>query len=236
MATIEVTNREAALSKPIESDNKGYLLLQKMMTKRTSDDNNSISTNIHKELSTSSTSVTEELSTLIAKNAPISIEVKTNRRGLGESHLPLRKRIKYIQPTEAERELRDQQRASDFLTHKRTQTAALLTRKDYFNCQKVCANLESTKERPSVEWYWPNWPKAVIEAKKKATKEENETEQVVDETEEDTEEEIDYVVRLAELNQYLRDEHRYCIWCAVAYDSPTELMSSCPGDTREDHD
>lgn len=232
MATIEVSNREAALSKPIESDNKGYLLLQKMMTKRTSDDNNLISTNINKEPSTSS-SVTEELSTLIANNAPISIEVKTNRRGLGESQLPLRKRIKYIQPTEAERELRDQQRASDFLTHKRTQTAALLTRKDYFNCQKVCANLESIKETPSIEWYWP---KAVLEAKKKTTKEEIESEQVVDETEEDTEEEIDYVVRLAELNQYLRDEHQYCIWCAVAYDSPTELMSSCPGDTREDHD
>lgn len=233
MATIEVTNREAALNKPIESDNKGYLLLQKMMTKRTSEDNNPTQTTINNKEPSTSSSVTEELSTLIAKHAPISIEVKTNRRGLGESHLPLRKRIKYTQPTEAERELRDQQRTSDFLTHKRTQTAALLTRKDYFNCQKVCANLESAKESPSLEWYWP---KAVLEAKQKTTREEKEADQAVNESEEDAEEEVDYVVRLAQLNEYLREEHQYCIWCALAYDSPQELKSSCPGGTREDHD
>lgn len=238
MASIEVTNRQAALNKPIEADNKGYLLLQKMMTKRAAGntDNSTSITDDNKKATSgpSSSTVTEEISHLIAERAPISIELKTNRRGLGESSLPLRKRVKYTQPTEAEREHLNQQRASDFLAAKRTKTAALLTRKDYFKCQKVCANLEAAQDSPSVEWYWP---KAVIDAKKKTSSKEESEEQVVEEevAEEDFED-IDYPVRLAELNGYLRNTYHYCIWCAVSYDSPEELDSSCPGDTREDHD
>lgn len=40
--------------------------------------------------------------------------------------------------------------------------------------------------------------------------------------------------RLAGLVAYLRERHRYCFWCKLAY--PDEEMEGCPGLTEEDHD
>lgn len=40
--------------------------------------------------------------------------------------------------------------------------------------------------------------------------------------------------KLARLVAYLRDRHRYCFWCKLAY--PDEEMEGCPGLTEEDHD
>lgn len=40
--------------------------------------------------------------------------------------------------------------------------------------------------------------------------------------------------KLARLVAYLRERHRYCFWCKLAY--PDEEMEGCPGLTEEDHD
>lgn len=40
--------------------------------------------------------------------------------------------------------------------------------------------------------------------------------------------------KLAGLVAYLRETHRYCFWCKLAY--PDEEMEGCPGLTEEDHD
>lgn len=40
--------------------------------------------------------------------------------------------------------------------------------------------------------------------------------------------------KLARLIAYLRERHRYCFWCKLAY--PDEEMEGCPGLTEEDHD
>lgn len=40
--------------------------------------------------------------------------------------------------------------------------------------------------------------------------------------------------KLARLVAYLREGHRYCFWCKLAY--PDEEMEGCPGLTEEDHD
>lgn len=40
--------------------------------------------------------------------------------------------------------------------------------------------------------------------------------------------------KLARLVEYLREKHRYCFWCKLAY--PDEEMEGCPGLTEEDHD
>lgn len=40
--------------------------------------------------------------------------------------------------------------------------------------------------------------------------------------------------KLARLVGYLRERHRYCFWCKLAY--PDEEMEGCPGLTEEDHD
>jgi hypothetical protein len=40
--------------------------------------------------------------------------------------------------------------------------------------------------------------------------------------------------KLARLVAYLRERHRYCFWCKLAY--PNEEMEGCPGLTEDDHD
>lgn len=41
-------------------------------------------------------------------------------------------------------------------------------------------------------------------------------------------------IRLERLIVHLREQHRYCFWCKMAY--PDEEMEGCPGLTEEDHD
>ncbi|EGR50232.1 uncharacterized protein TRIREDRAFT_105650 [Trichoderma reesei QM6a] len=45
---------------------------------------------------------------------------------------------------------------------------------------------------------------------------------------------LDLKTRLARLVMYLREKHRYCFWCKMAY--PDDEMDGCPGITEEDHD
>ncbi|KAK5990388.1 hypothetical protein PT974_08656 [Cladobotryum mycophilum] len=45
---------------------------------------------------------------------------------------------------------------------------------------------------------------------------------------------LDVGTRLNRLLVYLREEHKYCFWCKMAY--PDEQMEGCPGLTEEDHD
>ncbi|TFB06375.1 G patch domain-containing protein 11 [Trichoderma ghanense] len=45
---------------------------------------------------------------------------------------------------------------------------------------------------------------------------------------------LDLGTRLARLVMYLRERHRYCFWCKMAY--PDDEMEGCPGTTEEDHD
>ncbi|UKZ77421.1 hypothetical protein TrVFT333_005142 [Trichoderma virens FT-333] len=45
---------------------------------------------------------------------------------------------------------------------------------------------------------------------------------------------LELSTRLSRLVMYLRETHRYCFWCKMAY--PDEEMDGCPGVTEEDHD
>ncbi|KAL6895589.1 hypothetical protein HDV57DRAFT_479910 [Trichoderma longibrachiatum] len=58
----------------------------------------------------------------------------------------------------------------------------------------------------------------------------------LDEEDEELEEfeALDLKTRLARLVIYLREKHRYCFWCKMAY--PDAEMDGCPGVTEEDHD
>lgn len=47
-------------------------------------------------------------------------------------------------------------------------------------------------------------------------------------------EELEVGDKLERLVAYLRERHRYCFWCKLAY--PDEEMEGCPGLTEEDHD
>lgn len=42
-------------------------------------------------------------------------------------------------------------------------------------------------------------------------------------------------VRLLDLLSYLRDMHRYCLYCGCQYSTQEELVNSCPGNLRNEH-
>jgi len=42
--------------------------------------------------------------------------------------------------------------------------------------------------------------------------------------------------RLDKLLLYLRQEHNYCFWCGLQYNSRDELLSDCPGQDEAEHD
>ena len=46
----------------------------------------------------------------------------------------------------------------------------------------------------------------------------------------DTEEKLETCVK------YLRQEYYYCIWCGCRYDDTNDLLTNCPGTSRDDHD
>ena len=42
-------------------------------------------------------------------------------------------------------------------------------------------------------------------------------------------------VQVLIVNDYLRRQHRYCLWCGLAYPSIDEMERACPGTTRDSH-
>lgn len=232
--------REEGLSKPIEANNKGFLLLQKMMSKSS---NISATTTVKNEISQTTTD-SDKLENLINNRKPIPIDLKEGRLGLGNSRVTS-KRLKSDKLDKEAIEKRLYQSEVEFQEHRRKSVKISLDRKDFFTCQRVCSNLDLNNniESPVQEWYWPL---SVIEANVKkneldnaddiridATISNNET---VSEDEEKDMEEINFSDRLYELNNYLRSKYYYCIWCGVKYESCVDISSNCPGESRDDHD
>jgi hypothetical protein len=75
---------------------------------------------------------------------------------------------------------------------------------------------------------------------RKALGKNNETIYVTAEDLDDEDEELDdfeameVEEKLRRLVMYLREEHRYCLWCKCAYDD--DDMEGCPGVMEADHD
>jgi hypothetical protein len=42
--------------------------------------------------------------------------------------------------------------------------------------------------------------------------------------------------KLVPLLTYLRERHRYCLYCSIAFESDEDLQRSCPGGLRPEHD
>ena len=180
LSELEHELRESGLEKPIESDNKGFLLLQKMMSKSSSvggvindmdsKNNESVSLTISSSVSdmhsvststSFSTSSNKLLTNLVSERVPIRLDLKSGRAGLGHETT---KRLK-----QSSNKLEDIDRLfrlneADFRQHQRQTKFAALAKKDYFTCQQVCANLEQKQHNnnnnsshlPVKEWYWPS--------------------------------------------------------------------------------
>ena len=48
--------------------------------------------------------------------------------------------------------------------------------------------------------------------------------------------ELEPGIQLMAVNDYLRNQYLYCIWCGCVYDDKDDLAANCPGETRQDHD
>lgn len=222
--------RKESLAKPIDKDNKGFMLLQKMMSKTRTGEANK-----------------QEVVDLVKKRPPIPVELKSDRKGLG--HRPAQPQIVYSgEPYDANTSLEQhfESNESQFRAHKRAKTLRFFISKDLYKCQKVCFNLDQeTKGKeatPTKLWFWPDRTQhnndeesRIVEITEEDEKKSDENNQK-DAQQVEKEEEIDEIERLSEVNNYLRSVYHFCIWCGIKFDSPGDLSTNCPGSTRAHHD
>ena len=38
------------------------------------------------------------------------------------------------------------------------------------------------------------------------------------------------------INEYLRSQYLYCLWCGITFSDNEDFSSNCPGSTRDDHE
>ncbi|XP_046742568.1 G patch domain-containing protein 11 [Diprion similis] len=203
---IEQETRDKGLASAITSDNKGFKLLEKMGY-------------------TPGQGIGKKESGICE---PISIDLKTNRLGLGRA--PKKKSLAIKNGKKKE----DDFNADDFrgrISQKKTEQ---MIEVDLRRSQKSCEQLDNQNniDKPMEIWYWPK-----VEEEEK----DSENSEAVESSEEDEDENEDdqNIIPASEkleiLTKYLRDKYFYCIWCGAAYDDVDDLRDNCPGNTRDDH-
>lgn len=215
LSQIQADSRKESLAKPIDKSNKGFMLLQKMMSKTRPEEADK-----------------QEVVDLVKKRPPIPVELKSDRKGLG--HRPAQSAAR-SEPYDANAllERRFDASESQFRANKRAKTERYFVGKDLHKCQKVCFNLDQqTKGKeatPTKPWYWPKTTQANDD-------QESGIVEVTAEEQIEEEEEIDELERLCELTNYLRSVYQYCPWCSIQFTSPDDLTTNCPGATRAHHE
>lgn len=162
---------------------------------------------------------------------PISINIKTNRSGLGKITKP--KLTTKINTTNK----LDNLNATDFRERMAMKKAQQLIEHDLCTSRKACQQLDTNNnvDSPVQPWYWP-----IIEKKDSINDEKVDEEKEEEEEAEDNEEETDIpevpiIEQLNILTDYLRNTYYYCIWCGATYDSLNDLNDNCPGNNRNEH-
>lgn len=213
MKVLEMKNRDDALSKPIDSQNKGFLLLQKMLNKT--------------QTTTNVDSNVPEMSKLVSERLPIMFDIKSDRRGVG--HVAKKRTA---DSNENKVVVDFEKIENNFLQHKRLKNAFEITRRDFLKCQKVCYNFDQNKQKlePDFEWYWP---KCFLLKKDNEDDgdnkiDSNETEEILDDA--------TLNQRLTELNLYIRKQYIYCIWCGIQFQDESDMGDNCPGISRIHHE
>lgn len=202
----ESEHREKGLSNALDSDNKGFAMLQKMGFKH--------GMGLGKDGS--------------GRAEPIPLAIKTDRGGLGHEVLLKRQReIKESLKEEAakKRIKVEQNQRENFRRHMSGKFAERQTASDLYKSQKACEQLDKSKDLPCIEkWFWPEM------------KEDDKSDEDNEDTLEETDDEPEPFVKLVNLTMYLRRTHQYCIWCGTKFDGDQDLAVNCPGDTAEDHE
>eukprot|EP00158_Paraphelidium_tribonemae_P007578 Partr_v1_DN28290_c1_g1_i2_m75341 putative coiled-coil domain containing 75 len=220
----EEAKRKQGLETALSTENKGFQLLAKMGYKP------------GKALgSTSSTTAAAALT------EPIPISMHSGRSGIGvESTLKAkRKELEDHEIEEYQEHIALMDKRVDEFAHT---AAAAFTRKrvagDLRKAMIACEDLDRRggKENGDDMYWWTRhvelqtWNKRQLQAL---------TEDIPDTADKPAEYPFDSIEneeeKLRLVNEYLRHEYRYCIWCGCGYQNLEELERECPGDAYDDH-
>lgn len=227
---------EQGLAQPIDENNKGFALLQKMGYKPGS------------ALGKQKGGIVE----------PIAVTVKSDRAGLGRQavldDLQHRKRVMFA----ARQRLRAENAAAsaeEFRQRMRDKMADRHVSTDLARSQRVCQQLDEgiNVETPAEPWFWP----LPLDTSEEVTttpddssiatettcaeigqRNGNNTSAFSQSEQQNAEESSAFSPneQLDLLTHYLRSTHCYCIWCGCSFDGADDLKDQCPGNTRQDHD
>lgn len=138
---LEKVNRDEALSKStLDETNKGFSMMLKMGYKK-------------------GQGLGNEASTVAKLIEPISVEIKTDRAGLGQGEERKRKLNEYVKSKDGKVQS-DKDISDAYLEHKRHRFLIKKLRGNLFKCQKICYQLDSTvkniKKPIIAKWFWPH--------------------------------------------------------------------------------
>ena len=137
---LEAINREETLKKSLLNEsNKGFNLMLKMGYEK-------------------GKGLGSQTSTSVKLIEPISVEIKTDRGGLGQNEEKKRK-LKDYSRLKADQNQTEKQLTDAYLDSKRNRFLIRRLHSDLFKCQKCCYQLDSSRDcrKPEIAlWYWPN--------------------------------------------------------------------------------
>ncbi|KAH7722385.1 G-patch domain containing protein [Aphelenchoides avenae] len=240
---IEKQKLEEGLSKPLDSQSKGFSLLAKMGYKP-------------------GMSIGKKKEGDEGIKEPIPIQMKTGRMGLGgETHEKEKQKERcemHLQRMHMQAKM-NEVLADDFRQRKRGRTVQKQVIGDILKTRKACQELDvrQGRELPEEYWFWPIYAAKASEEPTSTTRSDPKRLRLVkSESDEDDERKYHYsngkeappeiqfedfdedelIERLETITTYVRRTHFYCIWCGCAYESADELSDHCPGSTRQDHE
>jgi hypothetical protein len=157
---------------------------------------------------------------------PIEIQIKSDKLGIGSCD-PF-ERHKYESVAEKqEKKVVLEEKVKSFTLTMRSKFELQLLEKDLATARNVCMSLD-LDHQVERHCFWPH--------------EERPLNLLVDVAERPVhvrdmfEDETDIQLKFNMVNEYLRENYFYCIWCGYKFGSAKELKLECPGNTRKDHD
>ncbi|KAJ3156384.1 G patch domain-containing protein 11 [Geranomyces variabilis] len=233
----ERERREEGLAAEIGAENKGFQMLAKMGFKKDEGLGN------------------PDLPDDARLRAPIEVVMRERKRGLGHSPppAPSSKRGRTPSPDTAVPE----QLTTDFRLQKRQRLTEAKTMRALRKARRICETLDEAAGIQRHLLWLPDEPPSrdaedeigasgrgettlerLVERECYEREFEKEHQQELEklELEVDPFAELEPTVQLAAVSSYLRELHRYCIWCGMAYQTSEELRDLCPGETEDDHE
>lgn len=221
---IQEEKLKEGLKTPLDASNKGFAMLQKMGYKS------------GMSLGKQGTGIVE----------PVSVNVKSDRIGLGWQQLLAQKRKRL---EERKKSKRVEMNPAEYRAHMSNQHAQKLNEGDLRKSRKVCYELDFKEgyTEPPEYWFWPEHTWEIDSEEGEYDHEECEENEAEDcskskfaasskSTSKDLGDSLETSEQLQILTSYLRSTHLYCVWCCTEYEDTEDLEKHCPGLTRSDHD